>query len=390
MSAPDDITARLSGLARAIEPSQIRALRDLAGPDCLDLGLGQTDLPVHPAVVEAGQRALSRGLAPYGPNLGIAPLREAVGRRYGIDAAEVMVTCGVQEGLAVALLGLVEPGDEVLVPDPGFVAYPNLVRMAGATPVPYPLDPAQGWRLDPEAVAARITPRTRAILLNSPSNPTGATHAEADLAAVLRLCETHDLLWISDEIYEDYVYEGATHHSPADWPEHRARGVRISGVSKAHHMMGWRVGWLTGPPALVEGLKGLHQHLVTCAPTIAQHMAVAALAHHEEVVAQSLEIFTARRAQILAALDETPGLSYVPPTGAFYVFADVRAVLGGHRRASSAALAHELVHDARVVTIPGEGFGRAGEGWLRLAYTIDEAPLGEALRRVQRALGAGA
>lgn len=384
-TTPPDLAARLSGLARAIEPSQIRALRDLAGPDCLDLGLGQTDLPVHPAVVEAGQRALSKGLAPYGPNLGIAPLREAVGRRYGIDAAEVMITCGVQEGLAVALLGLVGPGDEVLVPDPGFVAYPNLVRMAGATPVTYPLDPAQGWRLDPQAVAARITPRTRAILLNSPSNPTGATHARADLEAVLALCVQHDLIWVSDEIYEDYVYDGARHHSPADWPEHRARGVRVSGVSKAHHMMGWRVGWLTGPAALVEGLKGLHQHLVTCAPTIAQHMAVAALAHHEEVVAASLEIFAARRAQALAALDETPGLSYVLPTGAFYVFADVRAALGD-RWASSAALAHELVHTARVITIPGEGFGEAGRGWLRLAYTIDAAPLGEALGRIQRAL----
>ena len=370
---------RISARARAIEPSMIRTLRDLAGPDCIDLGLGQADLKVHPDALEAAHEVLREGHAPYSPNLGLSSLREAVGERYGIGGEQVMVTCGVQEGLAVAMLGLIEPGDEVLVPDPGFPAYPNLVRAAGGVPVTYALS-AQDWGLDTEAVRAAITPRTRAILVNSPGNPTGALVDAPALARLVPIILEHDLLWISDEIYEDYIYEGE-HASLADFAEVAHLGVRLSGLSKSHHMMGWRIGWLTGPQELVEELKPLHQHLVTCAPTLAQRAGAAALRHHAEVVANNMRIFHERRALALKMCAQIPGVVPSKAQGAFYIMLSVHTFLGDEH-ASCLDVARALLEQERVVTIPGAGFGPAGAGYLRIAYTVDVALLHTAFGRM--------
>lgn len=367
---------KLSRRALDIVPSQIRRITDRARPTSLHLGLGQPDLPLHPEVSAALETYVGRARAPYTPNLGLSAAREAVAEHYGLEVGQTMLVAGVQEGLALVLLGLVEPGDEVLVPDPGFPAYANLVRVAGGTPVAYALDGERGWALDAQAVAEKMTARTRLILFNSPSNPTGALHGAAELSAVLDLCAQRGVMWVSDEIYEDFVYEGQ-HLSPA--ATHPELGVRVGGLSKSHAMMGWRLGWVTGPEAVVEGLKGLHQHLVTSANGAAQSALPAAMSVHRRHTQQMREVFL-RRGQVLKmALDEA-GLACPAPQGAFYHFVpchEAARLAGG-----SVALAEKILEETDVVTIPGAGFGAGGEGFLRLAYTVDEPQLIEAGARI--------
>jgi len=359
--------------AQSILPSAIRQITDRAGPNSLHLGLGQPSLPLHPAV-EAAIRTACTSHAPYGPNLGTASAREAVAHHYGIDPAQAMITCGVQEGLALAILGMVEPGDDVLVPDPGFPAYANLVRFAGANPVTYGF--GDNWSLDARMIAEAATRRTRAIVLNSPSNPTGAVHSLEEIQAVVEWANDAGVFWISDEIYEDFAYGETPHVSPASL--NPAGGVRLGGLSKSHAMMGWRMGWLTGPESVIDGLKGLHQHLVTSATVPIQAAISVALGVHSEHMQDVRELFRSRRDVLLAALGNHGIQGY--SDGAFYVFLDLRKVtesFGG-----SQALALKILADLDVVTIPGNGFGAGGEGYLRLAYTVDEDVLKEAGHRL--------
>lgn len=377
------LTPSLSERAQAIEPSMIRLLRDKARPTSLDLGLGQTDLPVPEAARQRLLELLAKPIkAGYCPNLGQRQAREAVAARYGAHPDQVMITCGVQQALAVALLGLINPGDEVLVPDPGFSAYANLVRMAGATPIYYELDADDAWRLDPERVEAALArcSRPRAIILSSPGNPTGAVHARADLEQVLALCQQRGVLWISDEIYEDYLYEGQEHCSPWDFEAYRHGGLKASGLSKSHHMMGWRLGWLLGESGLIEGLKGLHQHMVTSASTLSQEAAVASLAVHQQVVSHALPIFDQRRRLVEQQLHQIEGLRFWPGQGAFYLFLDIRAFMPNFQTTHHLSMC--LLDEVDVVLIPGSGFGPSGEGYLRLAYTIDAQLIKEATDRL--------
>lgn len=372
---------KASQRAQTIEPSLIRALRDKASTTSLDLGLGQTDLPVSEHVLALLQERLSPpAYASYGPNLGLMSMREAVAKRYGITADEVLITCGVQQGLALAFFGLVDDGDEVLIPDPGFPAYANLVRAAGATPVSYPL--SEGTQdLDIALIRPLVSDKTRYILINSPSNPTGAVHEGKNMLAVLG--ELHDLgvNWISDEIYEDYVYD-EEHVSPASDATLASCGVRLSGLSKSHHMMGWRLGWLTGPASIIDALKPLHQHMVTSASTLIQDAGVASLAVHDEVVSQSLAVFRERRDVVYERLMKIEGVACEKPRGAFYLWVDVHRLFRAGEDSLTFAL--DLLEQEDVVVIPGQGFGSAGESFIRIAYTIDKSRLEEAMDRFHR------
>lgn len=366
---------RTASRAREIVPSQIRRVTDKARPTSLHLGLGQPDTELHPKVTQAIERYVHEGRAPYTPNLGTQASREAVARHLGIDPDEVIITHGVQQGLALAFLSLIEPGDEVLIPNPGFPAYANLVRIAGGVPVEYDLTPGT-WQLDPDAVRAVSTERTRALLLNTPSNPTGAIHRAQELAAVLSWCAQRGITWISDEIYEDFVFDGA-HVSPA--ATHAELGLRIGGLSKSHAMMGWRIGWVTGPRSAIAELKGLHQHLVTSACGASQAGLIAALDVHREQVDEMRRVFRARGALLSNALNDS-GVVCPPVQGAFYHFVDVRFAM--EKFGTSVALADAMLDQIDVVTIPGSGFGTGGEGYLRLAYTVDERLLADAASRI--------
>lgn len=378
---------RLARRAEAIEPTSIRALRSKMGPSTIDFGLGQTDLAVPEAVRLRLRNQFEGPLrAPYTPNAGSPEARGAVADHVGAGPEEVILTCGVQQGLAVAILGLCEPGDQVLVPDPGFPAYANLVRAAKARPVAYPLQgptaERPGWHLDVGAVEEHIGDDTRLMILNNPSNPTGTLSEPDELAQVLELLHRRGVGWISDEIYEDYVWEGdfvsARRLGYAD------EGIVLSGLSKSHHLMGWRLGWMVGPADILRGLTPLHQHLVTCAPLPAQQAAIAALADHDGSLAETSRIFGERRRIALEATQGLPLGSTAVAEAAFYLFLDVRPWLSRFDSTEQMALA--LLDEEDVLVIPGEGFGPAGLGHLRIAYTIGESLLREGLDRLRQFL----
>lgn len=382
---------KVSNLARAIEPTLIRVLRGGMRPTTIDFGLGQTDLPVTDVIRGDFRKRFDEPIrAPYTPNAGTDAAREAVARHVGVEPEEVLLTCGVQEGLAVAILGLCDPGDEVLVPDPGFPAYANLVRAAGAHPVEYPLrQPSPGhqkWDLDSQSILDRITQDTKLVILNNPGNPTGSVYSKKALIDVMKGLRERGIGWVSDEIYEDYIWEGSFY--PARTADAEAGGppggITLSGLSKSHHLMGWRLGWMIAPAEVVKELTPLHQHLVTCAPLPAQQAAITALAHHQEAIKETLKVLGARRKRALEVLH---GLGVIAPegaSGAFYLFLDVRKFLPTFD--TTRQMAETLLEEEDVLAIPGEGFGPSGLGHLRVAYTIGGDPLEDGLGRLRRFL----
>jgi aspartate aminotransferase len=373
------VARRHAGLRRTL----IRELFESAPPDALNLGLGQPDLVTPEPIRRAGVRAIEEGWTGYSPTAGYPGLRKAVSARYpgfcpGPEG--VVVTVGAEEAVCLALFTLLDPGDEVLVPDPGFPSYPVVTRLAGGVPVPYPLRPERGFEVDPADLEARIGERTRLIILCNPSNPAGAVEGEETLRAVASLAERRGVFWLADEIYEAFDYEDR-HSSLSRFSD---RGVVVSGVSKSLSMTGWRIGWLAAADAdFAAKATALHQYLVTCSCSISQRAAEAALSEEgQRCQREIVERFRLRRDLLRGLLERDAGLSLSPPRGAFYLFADVRPW------GDSLALARRLVEEAKVMTVPGEAFGKAAAGWLRLSYAAAEEVLEEAAGRVARVLRA--
>jgi aspartate aminotransferase len=367
----------------ALRRTLIRELFESAPPDTLNLGLGQPDLVTPEPIRRAGVRAIEEGWTGYSPTAGYPGLREAVAERYpGFCSGPegVVVTVGAEEAVCLALFTLLDPGDEVLVPDPGFPSYPVVTRLAGGVPVPYPLRAERGFELDPADIEKRLGERTRLVILCNPSNPAGAVEEEATLRELARLAERRDFYWLADEIYEAFDYE-SRHVSLARLSD---RGLVVSGVSKSLSMTGWRIGWLaSADPAFAAKATALHQYLVTCSCSISQRAAEAALGEEGRACQRELvERFRRRRDLLRASLEQKAGLSLSPPRGAFYLFADVR------RWGNSLALARRLIDEARVMTVPGEAFGAQAAGWLRLSYAASEEVLEEAAERIARVLRA--
>lgn len=361
---------RVAGLERTL----IRRIFDAAPPDAINLGLGQPDLATPPALSLAGIDALARGATGYTTTAGLAELRAAIGAAHPggpVEPSRVLVTCGSQEALAVACLTLIDPGDEVLCPDPGYPAYPTLVELVGGRARRYRLREEAGFRARAEEIEPLLGARTRLVILGAPANPTGACHRRAELEALLELLRERGVAWISDEVYAGFAYD-APHLSPAELDGEG--GVVVSALSKALCMTGWRVGWLVAPPDVMERAVAVHQHLVTCAPTPSQHAGLAAFDERgRRARTQLLERFRRRRALALDELGRA-GLRHAPPDGAFYVFVDVAA--GG----PSLDVCRRLLERRRVITIPGIAFGPAGEGWLRLSYAAPEAAIVAGIR----------
>jgi aspartate aminotransferase len=364
------VTFRIAARMDGVERTLIRRIFDGAPPGSINLGLGQPDLPTPPGISLAGIEGIASGRTGYTSTAGDPALRAAIARRYpGIarGGEGVVVTIGSQEAVFVAALTLVDPGTEVLVPDPGYPAYPVLARLAGATAVPYPLRPERRFRLDPHDIASRLTERTRLVILCSPSNPTGAIDDDADLARLAALLAERGVPWLSDEIYAGFAYDrpiaSIARHAPAG-------GLVVAGLSKDLSMTGWRIGWAVGPEEIVARLIACHQYVVTCASSVSQTAALAALTPAaEEERRRYLEIFRRRRAVMLEALRAIPGVAVDPPDGAFYVFLDVRPF------GSSLAIAERVLRRRRVITIPGEAFGPGGAGFLRISYAASEADI---------------
>lgn len=378
----------LNRVIAACPPSGIRRFFDIAAEmdDVISLGVGEPDFVTPWNIRETAIYGLEEGYTTYTSNAGLPRLRELVcadlAERYGVSydfTTECLITTGVSEGLDLALRVLLNPGDEVIVPEPCYVAYEPCVAFAGGVPVRVSTRPEDGFAVDPAAIAAAITPRTKAVLIGSPANPTGAVQPRPVLEELARLAETHDLYLISDEIYARLTYVGS-HTCLASLPGARDRTVVLGGFSKAHAMTGWRVGWICAPRAIAELCVRVHQYTMLCAPHISQLAAVEALENGDDDVTEMVADYDRRRRVFVKGLREI-GLDCPEPEGAFYAFPSIR-----RSGLDSETFAEQLLHAERVAVVPGNAFGPSGEGHIRCSYATALPLLEEALTRIDRFL----
>jgi aspartate/methionine/tyrosine aminotransferase len=366
----------VSARARALEAQ---------GRPMIHLQIGEPDFDTPAHVREAAKRALDEGATHYAPFPGIPELREAIAddvtRRKGfpVDSSQVFVTVGGKGVMLYAILGLIDPGDEVIVPDPGYPIYESLTRFVGATPVPIPIRMEHDFRLDVEELASLITPRTRLLIINSPANPTGGVLTRSDLERIAQLAEEHDLWVMTDEIYGRILYDGAEHISIASLPGMAERTILLDGFSKTFAMTGWRLGYAVVPESLVPTFGELVINTISCAPTFAQVGAVQALVGPQDDVEAMVVEFKARRDLVVEGLNEINGIRCATPLGAFYAFPDISGT-----GLTGADLAERLLLESDVCVLPGTAFGGVGTDHIRISYANSRENLTEALNRIGR------
>ncbi|CAA0103309.1 Aspartate aminotransferase [Starkeya nomas] len=355
------------------------------GRDIVNLGIGQPDFSTPAHIVEAAIRALRDGHHGYTPSIGIEPLRVAVAadvhRRFGteIDPGRVVIVPGGKVTMFSAILMLGEPGAEILYPDPGFPIYRSMIEFTGATPVPVPIREENGFGFSAEEALTLITPRTRLVILNSPANPTGGVTPKAEIDAFVAGLEKHPHVAIlSDEIYDQFLFDGEQHTTLLAYPEIRDRLILLNGWSKTYAMTGWRLGWALWPPGLFEAARKLAVNAWSCVNAPAQYGALAALTGPQDCVAEMVAEFDRRRHLVVAGLNALPGVSCAVPKGAFYAFPNIR----GTGWTSAKKLAAALLDDAGVATIGGPDFGVFGEGYIRLSYANSAENITRALERM--------
>lgn len=370
----------------SIPPSGIQKFLDIinAMPDVLSLGVGEPDFPTPGHIMEAAWQALQAGNTKYSPNAGLQELRELLSehlaRLYGVrydPDKEISIVVGVSEGLLDALLATINPGDEVIVPEPCFMAYRPAVILAGGVPVVVPTYYENDFAVTTPDIAARLTPRTRGILLSYPNNPTGAVMSLEGLHSIANLAKEHNLLIYSDEIYDRLVY-GVPHICMASLPGMWERTILLGGFSKAYAMTGWRVGYVAAPANIHHDIFKVHQYVTMCAPTPGQYAAIEALRNGEADVQAMVAEYNRRRRFIVDGLNRL-GLPTFEPKGAFYCFPRVTDT-----GLSSAEFAERLLIEEKVAVIPGEAFGECGTGHVRICYTQPMDRLEEALFRIER------
>jgi aminotransferase len=384
------LTSRLSRRVQSVPPSGIRKYFDIAATmdDVISLGIGEPDFVTPEPILRAGLESLQRGQTAYTSNSGIYELREAVVRnlhdRYGgadyDPENEVLITVGVSEAMYLIMQALLDPGDEVLVPQPCFVAYTASVLLAEGKVVDLPTYARHNFQVDPAAIEAAITPRTKALLIGFPSNPTGAVMDRAGMLEIARIAQKHDLLVISDEIYDRLVYGGHEHVMFAALPGMRERTVHLGGMSKDYAMTGWRIGYALGPAELLGAMRKIHQYLIMSASTTGQEAALAAFCdpRSEAFVQEMVASYDERRQLIVGGLNSI-GLDCFEPKGAFYAFPSIEKTgMNEHE------FAERLLREERVAVIPGSAFGRGGEGHVRCAYARSKADIEKALERMYR------
>lgn len=376
----------ISRRMQAVPPSGIRKFFDLLSTieDVISLGVGEPDYVTPEPISRAAIESIERGDTHYTSNYGLLELREKLAahleRLYGVrydPRTEIVITSGSSEAFDIALRALLDPGDEVLCADPCYVAYLPATLMAGGSFVPVPTYAANDFRLLPHDIEAAITPRTKAILLGYPSNPTGATMGREDLVAVGEVARKHDLAVISDELYDRMTYVGQ-HTCFASLPGMGGRTVLLGGFSKAYAMTGWRLGWVAAPGPLAEAVMKVHQYVMMSAPTASQYAAIAALDQGESFVAEMVAEYDRRRRLIVDGF-RAIGLPTFEPKGAFYAFPDV-SVTG----MDSVAFSERLLAEERVAVVPGSAFGACGEGYVRACYASGYEQIERALERIGR------
>ncbi len=354
------------------------------GRDIINLGIGQPDFPTPPHIVEAAIQALRDGHHGYTPAVGILPLREAVAadlhRRFKVEVSpdSVLIVPGGKVTMFMAILMFGEPGAEILYPDPGFPIYRSMIEFTGATPIPVPIREENGFAFSAAETLSLITPRARLLILNSPANPTGGVTPAPEIDALVRgLAEHPQLAVMSDEIYDQLVFDGLEHRTLLAYPEIRDRLILLNGWSKTYAMTGWRMGYSVWPKTLYDKARKLAVNSYSCVNAAAQWAGLAALQGPQDCVREMAQAFDARRRVVTEGLNRLPGVGCAVPTGAFYAFPNVRAT--GWK---AKALASALLEDAGVATIGGPDFGVFGEGYVRLSYANSTENILRALERM--------
>jgi len=385
-----DHNQRLSRRVQAVPPSGIRRYFDIAATmeDVISLGIGEPDFVSPPPVLNAGIASLQRGRTAYTSNAGMIELREEVAKnlatRYGAHAydpeSEVLITVGVSEAMYLIMQAILDFGDEVIVPQPCFVSYTASVILAGGAVVDIPTYAKDDFMVRPEAIEAAITPRTKALLIGFPCNPTGAVMDLAGMQEIGRIAEKHDLIVISDEIYDRLVYADHEHVMFASLPGMAERTVHLGGMSKDYAMTGWRIGYALGPADLLGAMRKIHQYLIMSAPTVGQEAALAAFTDPttEDYVLEMIASYDSRRRLIVDGLNEI-GLDCFEPKGAFYAFPNIEK-----SGMDEFEFAERLLLEQQVALIPGSAFGMGGEGHVRCAYAAGLADIEKALERMYR------
>jgi aminotransferase len=366
-----------------LKPSGIRKFFDIVATmnDVISLGIGEPDFVTPAPIVEAGIRALKAGDTHYTSNAGRLELRQALvdylQKRYGVvySPNEIVITVGVSEALYLTMNAILNPGDEIIIPTPCFVAYQAEAILAGGVPVELPTCVEDNFLVRPEALEAAITPKTKALLIGYPNNPTGAVATRAMMLDVARMAEKHDLLVVSDELYDQLVY-GMPHTCFASLPGMKPRTILLGGFSKNYAMTGWRAGYAAAPAGIIEGLVRIHQYTIMSAPTIAQAAALEGLLHAEEHVKEMRDEYDRRRKLIVGGLNQL-GLPTFEPHGAFYAFPQI--TLSGM---DDETFAQKLLEEERVAVVPGNSFGAGGAGFVRCSYATSYEKIEEALQRM--------
>jgi len=376
----------ISHRVQSVPPSGIRRFFDIAATmkDVISLGIGEPDFVTPEPILKAGVASLQHGDTHYTSNSGILELRQAVTRNlkrlYGVDydpETEILITVGVSEALYLALTAILDPGDEVIVPQPCFVAYTPEVVFTGGVAVTIATKVEDNFQVTAEAIERTITPRTKALLIGYPNNPTGAVMSRENLIQIGQLAEKYDLVVISDEIYDRLVYDGA-HVCFAALPKMHQRTILLSGFSKDYAMTGWRLGYAAAPAELLAAMRKVHQYTIMSAPTTAQAAGVEALNNGEQFVQDMVAEYDRRRRRLVSGLN-TLGLDCFEPKGAFYAFPSV-AKSGMDEN----TFAEALLQEEKVAVVPGSAFGESGAGFVRLAYATAYEKIEEALNRMER------
>ena len=378
---------RLSKRVAELKPSGIRRFFDIAATmkDVISLGIGEPDFTTPKPILDAGIRSLQNGETHYTSNSGKIELRQGVAdnlkKLYNVKydpATEIIATVGVSEALYLTFTAVLEPGDEVIIPTPCFVSYQAEVILAGGVPIEIPARLENNFTVDPDDIRRAITPRTKIIFIGYPSNPTGAVAPREVMLEIGRISEEHNLLVISDEIYDRLVYDFEHVCFPALSDALRERTILLGGFSKDYAMTGWRIGYACAPADIVQGLVRVHQYTIMSAPTTAQDAAIEALQTGEPYVQEMLAEYDRRRRLLVDGLNRL-GLSTFEPRGAFYAFPNIRA-----SGMDDETFAEKLLREEQVAVVPGNAFGPGGEGFVRACYATSYEQIEEALRRMER------
>lgn len=377
----------LSERVKEIKPSGIRRFFSIAEEmdDVISLGVGEPDFKTPWEIRQAGIETLQRGKTWYSANAGFADLRLEISnylkRRLGLEynsTNEVCVTVGGSEAIDMAIRALVNPGDEVLIPEPSFVCYTPIVHLQSGVAVPIPTKAENKFKLTADELKQKITDKTKLLVLPFPNNPTGAIMTREDLEAIAEVLRGTDIMILSDEIYSELTYNGKKHISIANVDDMKERTILVNGFSKAYAMTGWRLGYAVGPAPIIEQMTKVHQYAIMCAPTTSQYAAITALKQCDENIQSMAEEYDMRRRFLVNSLNSM-GLECFEPEGAFYVFPSIKSTGLG-----SEEFCEKLLYAEKVAVIPGTAFGDSGEGHVRISYSYSLSYLAEALKRIER------